>query len=239
MTNKATIYHKLADARSDFHKLELKKSGRNAFAGFDYFELSDFVLQGMECMKANGLLPVISFPHRDGVSLAVMSIYDMDSGEHIEIESPMSESSVSKQPVQNLGACHTYLRRYLWYTAMEVIEHDALDAVVGNDKPSAPKAQAKKKVSRKPAKPAKRKATEGDGLSEKVMQIESESDALELVQLFTDIAVGMHSDSLDNLVSFWKNNQSVVNELQKNWPEAFTQLKTAFAEIRSELEGGN
>jgi hypothetical protein len=239
MTNKATIYHKLADARSDFHKLELKKSGRNAFAGFDYFELSDFVLQGMECMKANGLLPVISFPHRDGVSLAVMSIYDMDSGEHIEIESPMSESSVSKQPVQNLGACHTYLRRYLWYTAMEVIEHDALDAVVGNDKPSAPKAQVKKKVSRKPAKPAKREATEGDDLSEKVMQIESESDALELVQLFTDIAVGMHSDSLDNLVSFWKNNQSVVNELQKNWPEAFTQLKTAFAEIRSELEGGN
>ena len=71
------------------------------------------------------------------------------------------------------------------------------------------------------------------------MQIESESDALELVQLFTDIATGMHSNSMDNLVSFWKNNQSVVNELQKNWPEAFTQLKTAFADIRSELEGGN
>ena len=234
MTNKATIYHKLADARSDFHKLELKKSGRNAFAGFDYFELSDFVLQGMECMKANGLLPVISFPHRDGVSLAVMSIYDMDSGEHIEIESPMSESSVSKQPVQNLGACHTYLRRYLWYTAMEVIEHDALDAVVGNDKSSAPKPQTKKKVSRKPAKP---KATEGNELSEQIMQVESKGDALEVVQLFTDLAKNMHSDSMDNLVSFWKNNQSVVNELQKNWPEAFSELKTAFSEIKSELQG--
>jgi hypothetical protein len=27
----------------------------------------------------------------------------------------------------------TYLRRYLWVTAMEIVEHDALDAVLGSD----------------------------------------------------------------------------------------------------------
>jgi hypothetical protein len=37
--------------------------------------------------------------------------------------------------VQNLGAVQTYIRRYLWVTAMEIVEHDALDATTGNDKP--------------------------------------------------------------------------------------------------------
>ena len=27
----------------------------------------------------------------------------------------------------NLGAVHTYLRRYLWVTAMEIVEHDVVD----------------------------------------------------------------------------------------------------------------
>jgi hypothetical protein len=30
--------------------------------------------------------------------------------------------------VQNIGAVETYQRRYLWVTAMEIVEHDALDS---------------------------------------------------------------------------------------------------------------
>jgi hypothetical protein len=30
--------------------------------------------------------------------------------------------------VQNLGAVQTYLRRYLWVAALEIVEHDALDS---------------------------------------------------------------------------------------------------------------
>jgi hypothetical protein len=30
-------------------------------------------------------------------------------------------------PVQNLGATETYIRRYLWQTALEIVEHDAID----------------------------------------------------------------------------------------------------------------
>ena len=36
-------------------------------------------------------------------------------------------------PVQNLGAVQTYLRRYLWTAAFEIVEGDALDATQGND----------------------------------------------------------------------------------------------------------
>jgi hypothetical protein len=30
--------------------------------------------------------------------------------------------------VQNLGAVQTYLRRYLWTNAFEIVEHDAIDS---------------------------------------------------------------------------------------------------------------
>ena len=38
--------------------------------------------------------------------------------------------------VQNMGAVITYLRRYLWTNAFEIVEHDALDAVMGKDEPA-------------------------------------------------------------------------------------------------------
>jgi hypothetical protein len=34
--------------------------------------------------------------------------------------------------VQNLGAVISYLRRYLWVNAFEIVEHDALDATTGS-----------------------------------------------------------------------------------------------------------
>jgi hypothetical protein len=36
--------------------------------------------------------------------------------------------------VQNIGAVETYQRRYLWVAALEIVEHDALDATTGKDK---------------------------------------------------------------------------------------------------------
>jgi len=42
MAETKTIYAKLAEARAEFHRLDLKKSGHNKFAGYRYFELADF-----------------------------------------------------------------------------------------------------------------------------------------------------------------------------------------------------
>jgi hypothetical protein len=47
--------------------------------------------------------------------------------------------------VQNIGAVETYQRRYLWVAALEIVEHDALDATTGAEdkRISAPKEAAK------------------------------------------------------------------------------------------------
>ena len=119
------IYGKLAGARSQFHKLKLKKSGLNQFAGWKYFELGDFLIPGMQCMADNGLCPVISF----GLELATMTIHDVESEESIVITSPLSEAHMKgNQPIQNVGSCETYSRRYLWMSALEIVEHDSIDS---------------------------------------------------------------------------------------------------------------
>ena len=120
------VYQKLNAARSEFHSIELKKSGHNKFAGYKYFELGDFIIPALEIFKKHGLTSVISF----GKETADMRIVNVDKPEEvIVIESPMSTAALKGcHEVQNLGAVQTYLRRYLWVAALEIVEHDALDS---------------------------------------------------------------------------------------------------------------
>lgn len=123
------VYQKLSVAREKLHQMELKKSGQNKFAGYSYFELGDFVVPALNIMKEVGLTPIISF----GKDLAEMRVVNDEKPEEmIVITSPMSEANLKGcHPVQNLGAVESYIRRYLWVTAMEIVEHDALDATTG------------------------------------------------------------------------------------------------------------
>jgi hypothetical protein len=126
------VYQKLNEAREQFHKAKLKKSGHNKFANYYYFELGDFVIPALEIFKNHGLTSIISF----GKEEASMTIVDNDKPEdRIILTSPMSSAALKGcHEVQNLGAVQTYLRRYLWVAALEIVEHDALDGTVGSDK---------------------------------------------------------------------------------------------------------
>ena len=121
-----SIYKKLSDAREHFHDLELKKTGHNKFAGYKYFELGDFLIPALRVLKMYGIVSVISF----GKEFATMRLIDIDKpDEFIEITSPMSSAALKgAHEIQNLGAVQTYLRRYLWVAALEIVEHDALDS---------------------------------------------------------------------------------------------------------------
>lgn len=126
------VYQKLNEARDIFHQAKLKKSGHNKFANYYYFELGDFVIPALEIFKSVGLTSVIRF----GIDQAVMEIVNTDKPEEkIIITSPMSSAALKGcHEVQNLGAVQTYIRRYLWVAALEIVEHDALDGTVGSDK---------------------------------------------------------------------------------------------------------
>ena len=126
------VYQKLNAARAKFHTQKLNKSGHNKFAGYKYFELADFIVPALQIFEEVGLTSVIQF----GSDVATMTIVNIEKpDEQIIVTSPMSEANLKGcHPVQNLGAVQTYLRRYLWVAALEIVEHDALDATTGNDK---------------------------------------------------------------------------------------------------------
>ena len=123
------VYQKLNVARAKFHTSKLKKSGHNKFANYYYFELGDFIIPALNIFDEVGLTSIISF----GKDMASMTIINMaQPEEQITITSPMSTAALKGcHEVQNLGAVQTYIRRYLWVAALEIVEHDALDATTG------------------------------------------------------------------------------------------------------------
>jgi len=131
------VHKKLNEARIAFHALPLKKSGHNTFAGYKYFELSDFVIPALRIFNDVGLCAVISFSE----STASMHIVDVEDGSMVIIHSPMGSANLKGcHEIQNIGACETYSTRYLWTAALCIVEHDALDATTGKSEP-APRAK--------------------------------------------------------------------------------------------------
>ena len=118
------------DARIQLQNTDLKKSGHNKFAGYRYFELGDFLPSINTIFWNLGLCGTVSFT----ADLATLTITDIDDGSQITITSPMGSAALKGcHEVQNVGAVLTYQRRYLWVSAMEIVEHDVLDAVTGTD----------------------------------------------------------------------------------------------------------
>lgn len=126
------LYQKLQKARIALQNTALKKSGHNKFAGFKYFELGDLLPHINNIFDDLGLFS--AFNIKD--DLATLTIVDTDKPEHaVQFTSPIADAQVKgTTPVQALGAIHTYLKRYLYLNALEIIENDILDASVGTSK---------------------------------------------------------------------------------------------------------
>lgn len=127
------IYEKLQEARLKLQATEMKKTGENKFAGYKYFELRDFLQPAQSIFKELKLFGAVSFT----ADLATLTIIDCEKPEDkIVFTSPMGSAALKGcHEVQNIGAVETYQRRYLWVTALEIVEHDVLDATTGGDSP--------------------------------------------------------------------------------------------------------
>jgi hypothetical protein len=128
------VYQRLSLAREKFHALKLTKTGRNTFAGYNYFELGDFLIPALAVFREVGLIGYVYFC----TDYAYMIIRNVEKPEeHISISSPMGSAALKGcHEVQNIGAVETYQRRYLWVAALEIVEHDALDATTGKEPPA-------------------------------------------------------------------------------------------------------
>ena len=127
------IYEKIQLVKEEFLKKGIKKSGLNKFAGYNYYELSDITPAIIELCNKHKLFTRISFDKE----LATLEIVNAEKPEEREIyTSPMEELELKgANKIQALGGVETYQRRYLYMSALDIIENDMFDAVVSEEIP--------------------------------------------------------------------------------------------------------
>ena len=122
-----SIFEKLNQARLEFQNLGVKKSGKNSYAGYTYYELSDIIPAINKLADKLKFCCVINFTN----DLAKLDFCDLEKDERITFTSPMSSASLKGcHEVQNLGAVETYIKRYLYQNCFEIVEGDALDSTM-------------------------------------------------------------------------------------------------------------
>jgi hypothetical protein len=134
------IFEKITEARNKFLSANIKPTGSSGGdrRKITYFELSDILPPSKRIEQELKFCPAISFT----ADLATMTVYDCEKpADMVVFTSPMSSAKLSGcHDVQNLGAVQTYLKRYLYYSLYDVIEHDDLDGTLDLDKkPKQPK----------------------------------------------------------------------------------------------------
>ena len=120
------VFEKLNKARVMFQEANVKKSGRNKYAGYTYFELNDILPICNKICNEIKAVCVLNFTE----SVATLQFIDCEKTDDvITFTSPMSEATLkSCHKVQNLGAVETYIKRYLYQNCFEIAENDALDS---------------------------------------------------------------------------------------------------------------
>jgi hypothetical protein len=141
------IFEKLQKARVMLQDKQLKKSGKNKFAGFTYYELADILPSINVIFRDLKLCSNFSLDH-DNASL---KITDWEDGSTEIFTSPVEDLELKGCcKIQALGGVHTYLKRYLYLNALEIVEADMLDPQTGKPEPPAPTPP------KKPTKPAEK-----------------------------------------------------------------------------------
>ena len=127
------LYEKINSVKSELVKEGIKKTGENKFSNYSYFELSGFMPTIIRKCEELKLFTTVSF----SAESAKLEIINAEKPEEkIEIYSPMSTANLRGcHEVQNMGAVQTYLRRYLYMAAFDIVVDDEIDKGEKNQPP--------------------------------------------------------------------------------------------------------
>jgi hypothetical protein len=224
-----SVHKKLMQARVMLQSTEMKKSGLNKFAGYSYFELSDFIPEIQKIFYEIGLCGVVSFD----TTHATLCITDTDDGSQIVVTSPMAEANLKgAHPIQNLGAVLSYQRRYLWMAALEIVEHDIIDSSPRVEEKPEPKPEPKVKTAPRRMEgkdaPWQLKLTADEGLP-----------MSEWIKLVVDASkMGLEQvTSEDDILNMFKVNRTIFDKVKAEDEEQHIELMKLFKTRKDELKG--
>lgn len=137
--------------RVKLQNAKLKKSGKNKYAGFDYFELADFLPKLNELMLEEG----INDRYRIEEGYSILELVKGEEKQEYTIPFKLFETPLtykkdkngnfikskegeyiqvpSMQDIQYLGALNTYYKRYLYLNAFGITDGEVIDSMNNNE----------------------------------------------------------------------------------------------------------
>ncbi len=140
-----SLNESIISIRVKLQNAKLKKSGKNKFAGFDYFELADFLPKLNELMleeKMNDRFSIIN--NNDGTMTASLLLIKGEENQVYTMPFVLFDTPVnlredretgevrevkSMQDIQYLGALNTYYKRYLYLNAFGITDGEVIDSM--------------------------------------------------------------------------------------------------------------
>lgn len=225
-----SVYKKLQQARLALQNTKLSKSGKNKFAGFEYFELDDFIPQVTAIFDKVGLCGIVSFT----TDTAYLTVHDTDGDGFVTFTSPLVLAENAKgQPIQSMGSTHTYFRRYLWLMCMEITQNDVVDA--------ADQVAPVKKVEVKPApvppKPvAKIAGKEGEWqIVAPGVPLDGDITAwLDLIKTSSHMLLDLCENDTD-VMQIFKKNKVLFDTVKSHDAIFFKEMMGKFTETKNKL----
>jgi hypothetical protein len=223
-----SVYKKLQQARLALQNTKLNKSGKNKFAGYEYFELSDFLPQVTNIFNEIGLCGVVSFTP----DTAYLTVHDTDGDGFVTFTSPLVVAENAKgQAIQSMGSTHTYFRRYLWLMCMEITENDAVDAA---DQVAPIK---KVEVKPQPVKPvAKIVGEQGEWqiVAPGAPADGAIADWLELIKTSSHMLLDLCADEAD-VMQIFKKNKVLFDTVKGHDAVFFKEMMGKFTDTKNKL----
>lgn len=137
--------------RVDLQNSKIKKSGKNKFANFDYFELSDFLPRLNELMLQEGINDNFKITNDTATLILIKGeekqeytipfvIFDTPltykkdkNGNYLKDKNGEYIQVPSMQDIQYLGALNTYYKRYLYLNAFGITDGEIIDSMDNNE----------------------------------------------------------------------------------------------------------
>ena len=146
-----SLNESIINIRVKLQSAKLKKSGKNKFAGFDYFELADFLPKLNELMLEEG----INDRYHIEEGYAILELIKKEEKQEYTIPFKLFETPLtykkdksdnfiknkegeyvqvpSMQDIQYLGALNTYYKRYLYLNAFGITDGEVIDSMNNNE----------------------------------------------------------------------------------------------------------
>ena len=121
--------------RVDLQNSKIKKSGINKYAGFEYYELADFLPRLNELMLQYGINDKFTI-EEDKATLTLIKGEETQSYNipFERFDTPLNKNgSPSMQDIQYLGALNTYYKRYLYLNAFGITDGEVIDSMDNNE----------------------------------------------------------------------------------------------------------